>query len=204
MLNAILNIEMKLYKLSEIAKVQSGLAFRQGVLEVADGNVALAQLKNLNSEQDELDQQSLIKIQKTSLKAKPLTKGDILLGSRGTFTSNYLAENPVITTIASSTLIIITPNTDLVLSEYLTMVLNSKKIQRQLKALTTNSLLPTLSTSKLTDLKIPIPSKEVQQRAIKIHNNVSKQKSILLRRSQLLEAIDKKLVDIINKGEITI
>lgn len=101
---------------------------------------------------------------------------DILINS----ISTHIGETAIIdektkNIVISSNVILIRPIRDIILPEFLVLLLNSDAFRSKLKSITSGSVIPFITVNLLKDLILPIPSIETQERII-IETNVAKRK----------------------------
>ncbi len=131
-----------------------------------------------------------------------VSKGDVLLVSRGTLSGGFKAAFVTGTRfplIASSSLHILRVNRDDVLPEFICAYLNTPKGQQQLQRIASGSTIRTLLTKSLSLLEIPIPPIETQQAIVELVRNIASQQKLLHQRDSLLNELISSIV--IKKSE---
>ncbi|MBA3485243.1 MAG: restriction endonuclease subunit S [Pirellulales bacterium] len=124
--------------------------------------------------------------------------GDVLFLSRGH--RLYAAVVPEVepTTIATGYFFILTPNTRVVIPEFLAWSLNQSAFQESLKPYHRGSHIPIVSRTDVEDLRIQVPPLEVQQRVLTLYELLERERrlfaSIQDKRSLLVQAVSRKLM----------
>lgn len=177
---------MHFKKISEAAQVSMGYTFRTALHNDTNGQIAVLQARNI-LEDDDVDIGDMVKISDESFRTRKafIQKGDVLLTSRGVFRAAVF-DHSVTNIIASSSLYILRPKNNEILSHYLAIYLNSPIGQKKLEKISTGATIANIRHKNLEDFLIPLPTLERQQRIIDIFCNW-RQRNILMRRKTELE-----------------
>lgn len=168
-------------RLDELCHLSSGFTAR-GRLEPAQSDGLLAiQLRDVQGGAD-VSSENLRRYQFRDLPDRHLVRGgEVIFRSRGepntaTVVSASLGEPAVVIL----PLIIIRPNQDVVLPEYLAWAINQPDAQRRLDAEAQGTSLRMISKAVLERIDVPLPDLATQSRIVAIHA-LAKQESSLLR-----------------------
>lgn len=119
--------------------------------------------------------------------------GDVLFSKDGTIGKTHLVKENNFVVLSS--LAILTPDINIVLSEYLEYILKSNFIKKLIKRAMGGSALRRIVLKNLYELKIPIPTKPIQQEIVNIYNLAYTQKQNKEAESRsLLASIDTYLL----------
>jgi restriction endonuclease S subunit len=189
--------------LEEISTISTGFSFRGSIPQDPNGDTRVVQATNLLGNGSITDESDLKRI-KVIGRADSVTvsKGDVLLVSRGTLSGGFKAafvNETRFRLIASSSLHIIRVNHDSVLPEFVCAYLNTPKGQQQLQRIASGSTIRTLLTKNLSLLEIPIPSIETQRTIVELVRNITSQQKLLQQRNSLLNELISSIV--IKKSE---
>lgn len=100
-------------------------------------------------------------------RSKEFSKGDVLYGRlRPYLRKSFYVESPFDKGICSTEFIVLNPNAQLILGEFLREVLITKEITDQLVRLQSGASLPRVSAKDLLAIKIPLPSMDVQKNIV--------------------------------------
>ena len=133
-----------------------------------------------------------------------LNKSDIILAAKGfkNFAWRYTGEQGCC--IASSLFYVIKINEDLILSEYFALVINAPKTQHQLKLIGSGVTTPSIPKSELLKIKIPTPTREVQNKLVRLNNTLSKQINIEKKLIEKKKELQGGLLNLLTKNELLI
>ena len=187
-------------KLKELADIKSGYPFRYKLQNDKSGNVNVIQLRNIDAF-GKIDYNNIGKINfKVTNNKIFLNKGDVLFKAKSNKkTAVYLDQN-INNLLATSHFFILTVQNPIILPEYLTWFLNQKIAQRYFESCSGGSFIPIVNKSNLEHLKIYIPSKDIQQKIINIHNLRLFEKQLIIKIEDKKEKlIEKRLLDLIKK-----
>jgi restriction endonuclease S subunit len=150
--------------LSTIASLEQGHLFRKGISNLPMGYIHLIQPSNIDPVNGVIDEQ-LHMVRNIDVKESAiLKKNDIIIKTK--------TNKPIAVMIYSSDnqfavtnhFIIIRITDDSILPEYLTWFLNTRKTQEYFSRLIVGTNVPFLKKTALSDLEVPIPPKEKQER----------------------------------------
>jgi len=180
---------IKNHALKSIAEIISGYSFRSATSNFPSGNTFILQSRSIRNDMS-LDLHNGLSFNVGDIKTKAFTEiNDVLVGSKGNPTIGYVESDEKI--LVSSSMYIIRVTDDAVLPKYLAIYFNSSNGQRELNRITLGGYIKGISKTNLEVLAIPIPSKEIQEKIVSLHDNIVKQKGLLDRRSE----IDSKILD---------
>jgi len=179
---------MNTRRLKNIIDVIAGYAFRTALKPQIDGLMAVIQSKdvldNLYINKDNLTKIDLQKYQSKAL----IEENDIIISSRGSFKTSVIKDD-VANAIASSSVYILRLKDKSIMPEYLAIYLNSIKGQKNIRNKITGSVIKTILRKDLENLKIPLPSKDVQNKIINLYKNNQAQQKLLTRKKILTNEI---------------
>lgn len=184
--------------LGEISTISTGFSFRGSIPQDPNGDTRVVQAANLlgnGSIVDESDLKRIKVIGRTN--SVMVSKGDVLLVSRGTLSGGFKAafiNETRFPLIASSSLHIIRVNRDDVLPEFVCAYLNTPKGQQQLQRIASGSTIRTILTKNLSLLEMPVPPIEMQRTIVEFVRNVISQQKLLHQRDSLLNELVSSVV----------
>lgn len=140
--------------------------------EIGDINVlGPASIRPLEIDKDNISKTLFDKIGTNPINIK---LGDIVINNIGTYLgAAALIEENIKDTYISQHVILIRPNTTLILPDFLAIAFNSKYVKDQIIQMATGSVMPSISISSLNKIKIPVPEYEMQKVIIE---NIKKSK----------------------------
>lgn len=171
--------ELKVYNLNDVAEVISGYSFRQAIVESKDSNVFIVQARDTKNNLY-ITEKDLKEIKDLSYGEKKAKDKDVIISNKGIFFTTVIQSEEKI--IPASSVYIIRPNKEIVLSEYLSIYLNSKIGQAEIKKYESGGSIKTISFKDLKNIKIEIPKLEHQKIIIELYKNIEKQNKILERK----------------------
>lgn len=181
----ILGGNVKKILLENLVQIQSGMLFSKRVEHDLNGNVRVVQLKDVN-ENAQIRYNDLITVSvDKQLKKHLLKKGDILLKAKSSTRVAAVIDRNIENTIATGHYFVLRIKNSSVLPEYVTWFLNQKPAQRYFDSMASGSTVPIIFKSELEKLEIDIPSLEIQQKIVRIHN-------LRLREKDLIAELEKK------------
>jgi hypothetical protein len=146
---------VKLIKRGKAIKLNS-----DGVIRV----IGPAAIRPMNLEVSRLD---LTSEDKLHPKVFTVEIGDVVINSISTHLGSAAAVNmDVAGAFISQHAILIRPDSSIVLPEYLAIALNSNYVKPQILQRATGSIMPSLSSTRLEDIKIPLPPLDIQKQII--------------------------------------
>ena len=185
------------YKLGEIAKIQFGL--HSSDIET-EGTFKYIQVKNF-SELNEfnLDECNCINL-KFNEQSHLLEDGNVLFVGKGLRNFAWTYRRELGSAVASSIFFVLKVNSNIVLPDYLTTVLNSTKYQNLFQQLGAGSSIPSIRKSEFEAITIDIPTFEVQKKIVAIKKNHSEDlalsKQIISEKEKLFNGIINKLINV--------
>ena len=168
-------------RLGELCHLSSGFTARGRLESAASGGRLAIQLRDVQGD-DKAGSGSLHRYQFEKLPERQLVcGGEVIFRSRGepntaTVVSASLSEPAVVIV----PLVIIRPNRDVVLPEYLAWAINQPEAQRRLDAEAQGTSMRMIPLSALERLDIPLPDLDTQSRIVAIRA-LAKHESSLLR-----------------------
>ncbi|NLC31420.1 MAG: hypothetical protein GX765_05215 [Candidatus Moranbacteria bacterium] len=182
--------QKKSYNLVNIAEIISGYSFREAIAESKDSNVFVVQAKDTKNNLY-ITEKDLREIKDSSYGEKSAKDGDVIMSNKGFFSSTVIKSKAKI--IPSSSVYIIRPNQEKILSEYLAIYLNSKVGQSEIKKFESGGSIKIIPLRDLGSVKVMIPEIERQKKIVELYKNIERQNKILERKKiinqNILEAI---------------
>lgn len=172
--------------IADFGEIILGHSFRGAISATPNGNYTVLQAKNIERD-GTIYLDDLVTISMEKIRSKGFVHdGDVLLSNRGTFRSAvYRGKQENV--IAASSVYIIRMRDDRVLPEFLMVFLNSLMGQNLLQNLDRGTIIRTLSKKNLlTMLPVPLPSLELQKRAVHVFRNYHS-RAVLYERKATLE-----------------
>jgi restriction endonuclease S subunit len=161
-------------KIGELAEVRTGYSFRGAVVDDSHG-MLVVQAKDVKRQI--LDGAGLPKVSLDFPSDKYVQNGDVLLTSRGAFRAGVARfDAPA---IASSSLFILHPSDDLLMSEFLALYLNSSVAQSYMRHSARGATILSLNIDDLLGLIVPILPVEQQRLLVSLQQNIEKQIEIM-------------------------
>ena len=174
--------------IKDIALVIAGYSFRSALKPNLGGSMAVIQTKDI-VDSLYIISNSLTKINSSQYQTKAIIqKNDIVISSRGNFRANVIQDSTN-RMIAASSVYILRLQDKNILPEYLAIYLNSINGQKKIKEKVTGSVIKTILRKDLENLKIPIPSRDIQNKIIKIYKNNQTQQRLLTQKKILINQI---------------
>ena len=151
-------------KLSELALVAVGYAFRERLDAYAAGDVAVLQMKNI----DEADALCLVdtapRVNLPNLNDRQcIRKGDLLLRARGQFHTTAEVTADMGRTIVAAPLMLIRVTSADLLPAYLRWFINQPQTQSTLTSLAAGTHVRSINKVVLENLQIPVPTIDKQR-----------------------------------------
>lgn len=195
---------MKIYSLNDIAEIRVGYQARTRIDEVKDGTHRIIQGKDLDLF-NRLKLESLSKFIPTRKVDNYTVKmNDVLIQSRGTAHYAYCIKEELSNTLAAGSFYIIRLRDQNVLPEYLCWWLNQKRSQNYLNSQATATIISFIKKNSLAQLKVKIPSLEVQNNIVTVFGLLYKEKTLLNKyiekRESLIQATCIKALEIEEKN----
>ncbi|CAN5906716.1 hypothetical protein BH11BAC7_BH11BAC7_22230 [soil metagenome] len=155
-------------KLENIAGINSGHTFREKVISVDGGDLAVFQMQNLDMENLQLKDPALkIKIRHIP-ESQLLKRGDILFLTKGpkNFAFTFQKEYPA---VASSVFFVLRPDKEKIYSEYLCWYLNQESTQLELRKAKEGTTILNINKKTFEELSIKVPSLFTQQKLVNLY-----------------------------------
>jgi restriction endonuclease S subunit len=174
--------------IKDIALVIAGYSFRSALKPHLEGSMAVIQAKDIVDNLYILPG-SLTKINPPQYQAKAIIqKDDIVISSRGSFRAN-IVQDDTSKMIAASSVYVLRLQDKNISPEYLTIYLNSIDGRKKIKEKVTGSVIKTILRKDLENIKIPIPSQDIQNKIIKIYKNNQTQQKLLTKKKILINQV---------------
>jgi restriction endonuclease S subunit len=190
-------------KLSGIADVIAGYAFRGAIEPDPNGNVFVAQAKDIvMGEPFDVNVLTRIKFNVINYPSY-LKKNDVLIISRGMKAGAFKAAifcSDATNVIVSSSVNIIRVKDQNILPEYVMCYLNSNDGQEALSEFISGSYIGALSRKNLEEIKIPIPPVQKQKMIFDLHKNIAQQQKVLERKARINRNISNLIFENLTIG----
>ncbi len=183
-------------KLSRMARIITGYAFRKSINPDEHGDVFVLQAKDIRFDII-TDVYHFISVEDQSFKKDVyLQYNDIVLVSKvldsKVFRSTIFKSTSK-NVIASSSIHIIRITDDTIVPEYVLIFLNSPQGQKVISEKISGSYIKTISRSSLGDREIPVPNINEQKKIIELHTNIKEQEILHTKKIYLLQNIKQSL-----------
>lgn len=184
--------------LAWIAAISAGYPFRGKVDELPNGEVAVIQMRNADPANG-IDWPNLSRVALPRVSAKAfLTKGDVILSTRGGRNIAYCIEERQEQVVCSPHFFVIRTKRQAILPEFLAWQLNQKPAQDHFAAGATGSYILNLKREVVEQLPIVVPPLTEQQRIVELDAAAKAERAILSRlienRTVEMAAIAKRLL----------
>lgn len=179
-----------LNKLKEITNILTGYSLRGSISNFSTGSTAIVQGKDLSKYSLNLDVGALTKIDVEVESDSFLKKGDVLLLARATDATSFKAvvfDSDQTNILATSTVHILRIRSDQIIPKYLALWFNTPAGQHELRKVIRGSYIKALSRTAIETLSIQIPSFEEQYNLVALYESVTKMKSLLDKKKDLLD-----------------
>lgn len=172
-------------KLREIATLGAGLHFRGMIEADPKGLIPVLQVKDFD-ERLRVDPEALTRVRPgRDVRSYQVKNGDVLFLSRGARQFAVPVRDELEGSIVPNHFFILRIRSPVVGPAFLAWYLNSPPAQTALRAMAQGSNVPFVSKRDLTELEVPVPPIETQQRIVKITALVQQEKELL---ASLVEA----------------
>ena len=179
---------MKTLRLEEIAKIQAGYQSRTTIRKVENGTHLLIQGKDIDD--GCISKNGLVPFNPdVNPDLYHVNKDDILFQARGSIHGAVIAEKEIPNALASGSFYIIRPNSDLICPGYLAWWLNQPAAQSFFKSEGSTTVISFVPKSALLQIKIPLPSMEVQVKIEKIQQLLQKEQHLISRLTELRQLL---------------
>lgn len=129
-----------------------------------------------------------------------LKENDILFAGKGYRNFAWKYNQEVGPSIASSTFFVIKVREDIVMPEYFVLLINSPKIQYQLRFLGLGPVTPSIPKGELLNMKTNLPSLEDQRKATEIYKSIKSQINIQRRILEQKIKLKNGLLELLTKN----
>jgi restriction endonuclease S subunit len=196
-------MKSKQQQLKGVASFISGYTFRGSVPLNQQGDTFIIQASDVLDNGSLRSDEELNKIDRASTKTSAYAKeGDVFLVSRsvvsGIFRSACMPRREG-AHLVSSSVIILRPDADVILPEYLQIFLNSSRGQMKLQKISAGSHIVTLQKRDLEKIPIPIFSLEDQKMLVQLSGSIRGQKKLLNNKIELLDQLFSSITTAIEK-----
>lgn len=120
------------------------------------------------------------------LEAMIVQDGDVTFNNISTYLGAAAVVKSLENTYVSQHVILIRPNTSVILPDYLAAALNSDYVRPQVEQRATGAIMPSLSLRELEKIKIPLPDLNTQQRLV--NKIINSQRELTQMKQQLIQA----------------
>lgn len=179
--------------MSDIAEIINGYSFRGAIESVKSGDTFVLQAKDIIQGHNITDLDKLTPITFSGIRtASFLQKNDVVIVSRGTGAGSFRSAifNADGNVIASSSLLILRIKNKEILSEYISLYLNSADGQNKILETVVGSYIHAISRRKFEeDIEIPTPPLQIQQSLISLDKNIKQQETIYEIKKQLKQEL---------------
>lgn len=186
-------------RLSELTNIRSGHPFRGKVKHTPNAwNYYVLQLRDVQKE-CHIDLNQAVQVKLEDKKPPQILKqGDILLRARGGYYYSGLFNADTDNVIAAGQFFVLSPNTDRVVPAYLCWYLNQPVAQQYFDKNDTGSNIPMINKSTISDLRVKLPSIDIQHKIANIHQTWLKEKKLteqlLTNREQMLRGMCQQFI----------
>lgn len=179
--------------LKDIADIQAGYSFREGIAPVEGGSVRVIQIKDIGAFGDLL-KDDLVSVKADNLKRDFFVRsGDVLLTTRGVSRRAAAIDEELQSTIFVAQIFAVRNLENGILPEYLAWYLNQSPAQEHFDTFTSGATIQNVRKEVLAALPVDVPSIETQRIVLKI---------VELRRREmsLIGEINNKRTDLVNES----
>ncbi|MXZ48728.1 MAG: restriction endonuclease subunit S [Candidatus Dadabacteria bacterium] len=173
--------EIKLTKLGNLSTIISGYPFRGKIKEDPNSEVAVVQIKDINTETG-LNWENLVRTRLTS-RRKPewLKRGDILFTAHGNRNVAACLNEVNLKAVCSPHLFLIRLRDEIpVLPAFIAWQINQVSAQQYLSTLATGSYITSIRRQVLENLPISVPNISTQEAIVVFHEAAVREKQLLL------------------------
>ncbi|MEA3508362.1 MAG: restriction endonuclease subunit S [Synergistota bacterium] len=167
-------------KVKELATVRMGYSFRSRLESVANGDVAVIQMKDLLDD-NTVGCDALEKVDMETVKDHHLVlKGDIVFRSRGqAINAAILLDDPGRAVVAAPLLRIRVTKPQSLLPEYLNWYINQRDAQAYLASRTKGTVQKMIGIQAIEDMKIALPSLDKQKTIVELVSLSARERFLL-------------------------
>lgn len=189
-------------KLKEIAQLSTGFSFRAKIKHDPKGDTRVIQMSDVDKHRGVLTEK-LLSISNFDPRSKRyfLNAGDVIMVSKGYNIDAFVVPGGLDKVVAVNSFLVMKPDIDKILPEYLAWFLNSKRTQHFFKAMAAGTNVPNLSIKALEALDVKLPSMDEQlsisemdmlkRREVYLHQEIAAKKEQLI--DELLQRQADKL-----------
>ncbi len=182
-------------ELNKLMSISSGYTFRDAILNLENGQVAVIQAGDINSSR--LTEVTRIKFDGSK---HLLEVGDVLLSARGQVVARTVTPD-LLPAVAASSVFVLRPISSTLNSRYIARYLNSKIGQNALKKISSGSSIKTLTKFELSSLEIPMPPIETQSKIVELGLKVEEQQLLLTLKQELVQQVYDGVMYNVTKGQ---
>jgi restriction endonuclease S subunit len=124
-----------------------------------------------------------------------LNEGQLILAGKGNRHLAWAYRTAAGPCIASSLFYVLSVRTEVVDPRFLALLLNSASCVRALTAIAKGASVPVIPKRELTNLKVNVPSKERQQRAIRLHELQTRRRELMTDIATLTTTLDEAYLE---------
>lgn len=155
------------------------LSFGHYLKPTQDKGISYLQVKNFTDEGEFLNNvENFVQVKNTK-SSFALEQDDILFVSKGMRFFAHKYDISIGLAVASSIFYVIKVDSNKILADYLTCILNHPKSMAYFNGISAGSSIPSIRKKELLDFEIPVPSKLEQVEIVNIYNLHSQQQKIL-------------------------
>lgn len=178
--------------LKDIAEIQAGYSFREGITPIDDGSVRVIQIKDIGSFGDVLED-DLAAVDADNLKNDFFVRsGDVLLTTRGASRRAAAVGETMESTIFVAQIFAIRNLDKRVLPDYLAWYLNQPPAQEHFDTFTSGATIQNVRKDVLAALPVDVPSIETQRLVLEIVE-------LRRRETSLIKEIESKRSALVNE-----
>ena len=167
-------------KLKYLAETFSGVTFYSQVKAAPDGDLIVIQMRDIKND-NRVHLKEAVRVRSPIPGRSPFVSyGDIIFRSRGlSYTAATLDSKFDEKIIVASPLILVRPNTDIILPEYLLWWINQPSSQNYFLSISHGTNLKMVGKRDLEDLDVNVPSLEIQSEVVKLFHLSSREQLLL-------------------------
>ncbi len=189
------------YKLAEITVnngIFGGYSFRGKIENVADGEVAVIQMKDLTASYSKINH-TPVRVKGDKIKARyHLQKEDILFIAKGANNYALVYDLDMAVAIASSAFFILRIDQKIANPYFVAWYMNRREAQQFIKENMAGTYIPNVNIDTVKNLKIRIPSPEKQNYIARLDQLIKREQEIIKmirnKRKELLETVLYSLI----------
>jgi len=191
--------------LGDIAKVRTGIAFREAIRHVEGGDIAIVQAGDIGAD-GIVDTNSLLRVAGLSAQGEAafLLEGEVLLQSRGQSYRAAVVPAHALPMVPTASVLVIKPS-HAIRAAYLAEFLNDPATQAELRKLSTGATIANLKKSAVEQLEVLVPALEDQDKIVGLAETLRQISRIEVRLAELrrieLRLLIEKLAEK-NRGRV--